>query len=140
MKARDVMTPKPVTVSPQTSLAQVWDLMREADIRHVPVVEGGVLVGMVSDRDLTAVDVARLLAVEGADALQRELATPVVRIMSSDVLSVELETDLGEVIDLMVEGKVGAIPVVRPDTREVVGIISYVDLLRAARELVSEEG
>ena len=38
MKARDVMTPNPITVTPQATLAEVWDLMREADIRHVPVV------------------------------------------------------------------------------------------------------
>ena len=40
MKARDVMTPNPITVTPQATLAEVWDLMREADIRHVPVVAG----------------------------------------------------------------------------------------------------
>jgi CBS domain-containing protein len=46
MKARDVMTPSPITVAPAATLAEVWDLMREADIRHVPVVEAGVLIGM----------------------------------------------------------------------------------------------
>jgi acetoin utilization protein AcuB len=139
MKAHDVMTPNPLTVTQQATLAEVWDLMRKAEIRHVPVVDGGVLVGMVSDRDLAFLDVARLLRTEGADALRRELATSVVDIMSAAAIFVEAEADLGDVVDLMLESKVGAIPVVRPDTREVVGIISYTDVLREVWDLVAEE-
>lgn len=116
MIARDLMTPNPETVTPDATIAEVWDLMRELDIRHIPVVQGGVLVGMLSDRDLAHLDVGRVLTVEGADALRRELATPVVK----------------------VEHRVGAIPVVRPDTREVLGIISYVDVLRALQDLLEE--
>jgi acetoin utilization protein AcuB len=139
MKARDVMTPNPVTVTPGTTLAQVWDLMREADIRHVPVVQAGVLVGMLSDRDLAALDVARVVMAEGADALRRSLATPVVRVMSADVIFVEAEADVGEVVELMLEHKVGAIPVVAPGAREVMGIVSYIDVLRAVQDLVAED-
>jgi signal-transduction protein with cAMP-binding, CBS, and nucleotidyltransferase domain len=68
MKARDVMTPNPITVTPEATLAEVWDLMREADIRHVPVVQAGILVGMVCDRDLASFDVARVLTTDGAEA------------------------------------------------------------------------
>lgn len=131
MIARDLMTPDAATVTPETSLAEVWDLMREADIRHVPVVRNDVLVGMLSDRDVARVDVVRLLNVEGVDALQRELATPVMKIMNPDVISVEPDTDVGEVIDLLIDHKIGAVPVVEAGTQEVVGIISYVDVLRA---------
>jgi acetoin utilization protein AcuB len=139
MKARDVMTPSPITVTPEATLAEVWDLMREADIRHVPVVKAGVLVGMVSDRDLASLNVARVLTADGADALRRALATPVVTVMSADVIFVEMEDDLDDVIELMLEHKVGAIPVVRPDTREVVGIVSYIDVLREIQDLVAED-
>jgi acetoin utilization protein AcuB len=45
------MTPNPVTVAPDATLAEVWDLMRDRGIRHVPVVDAGTLVGMVSDRE-----------------------------------------------------------------------------------------
>jgi acetoin utilization protein AcuB len=139
MTARDVMTSNPVTVTPQASLAEVWDLMRELKIRHVPVARAGVLAGMVSDRDFSGLDVARVLTVEGADALRKELATPVINVMSADVICVEPETGLGDVIDLLLEHKVGALPVVLPDTRELVGIVSSVDVLRALRDLVEEE-
>jgi acetoin utilization protein AcuB len=133
------MTPEPATVTPQATVAEVWDLMRERDIRHVPVVADGTLVGMLSDRDLAYLDITELLATEGADAVQRELRTPVVKLMSSDVLHVETETDLSDVIGLMLESKVGAIPVVRPGSREIVGIVSYVDVLRVFQDLLDEE-
>jgi acetoin utilization protein AcuB len=139
MKARDVMTPNPITVAPDATLAEVWDLMREADIRHVPVVQAGALVGMVSDRDLALLDVAQVLTTEGADALRRTLATPVVTMMSSDVIFVEMDDDLDDVIELMLEHKVGAIPVAGSDGRDVMGIISYIDVLRGIPDLVAED-
>lgn len=139
MTARELMTMNPVTTTPEATIAEVWDLMREGDIRHIPVVEDGALVGMVSDRDLAHLNVAQLLTVEGAEGLRRELATPVVDVMSSDVIFVEPETDLSEVVDLLLENKVGALPVIRPDTREVEGIVSYIDVLRALQELLAEE-
>lgn len=136
MTARDVMTPRPATVTPHASVAEAWDLMRDLDVRHLPVVQGGELVGIVSDRDVARLDVARLLAAERGEALERELATPVVKVMSSDVVSVEPDTSLGDVIGLMVEHRIGAVPVVTPEGRGVVGIVSYVDVLAAVQDLV----
>ncbi len=139
MTARELMTLKPATLTTQATIAEAWDLMREMEIRHVPVVDDGALVGMLSDRDLARVDVAGVLMGQGAAALGEELATPIVNVMSSDVIFVEPETNLSEVVDLLIESKVGAIPVIRPDTRSVVGIISYVDVLRALQGGLEEE-
>ncbi len=139
MTARDLMTPNPVTVAPQARVAEVWDLMRELEIRHVPVVEDGALVGMLSDRDPARLDMFRMLASDGADALRQELATPIVKVMNSDVIVVEPETGLDEIIELLLEHKVGALPVVRQDGYEVVGIVSYIDVLRALRDRLEEE-
>lgn len=136
MIARDLMTPNPVTVTPTTSVAEAWDLMRELDIRHIPVVEAGVLIGMISDRDLARLDFARLLSAEGMDALRRDLGTPIVRIMRSDVIFVEPETEVGDIIEILVDSKVGAVPVIVPETREVVGIVSYIDVLRAVQDVI----
>ena len=65
MIARDLMTVDPVTVDPKASIGEAWDLMRELEIRHVPVVQDGALVGMLSDRDLGTLDIGRMLALEG---------------------------------------------------------------------------
>ncbi|HXJ82864.1 MAG TPA: CBS domain-containing protein, partial [Candidatus Methylomirabilis sp.] len=134
MIAKDVMTPKPVTATVRATVAEVLDVMRELEIRHVPVVDRGVLVGMVSDRDLARVDVAQVLALQGAEGLSQELATPITRIMSTDVISVEPDTEVTDVVGLLIEHRVGALPVVQPDTRTVVGIISYIDVLRALQD------
>jgi CBS domain-containing protein len=93
----------------------------------------------VSDRDVAYLDVARLLAAEGADGLQRQLATPVIDVMSSDVVFVEPETGVSDVIGLMLEHRIGAVPVVTPGTGEVVGIVSYVDVLEAVQDLLEDE-
>jgi acetoin utilization protein AcuB len=138
MSARDVMTPAPATVMPWTTVGEAWELMRELDVRHLPVIQHGALVGMLSDRDLAYLDLGRTLAAEGADAARRLLGRPVGDVMSPDVVSVDADGDLGEVIDLLLENKIGAVPVTRPDTRELVGIISYVDILRTVRDVLED--
>jgi acetoin utilization protein AcuB len=137
--AHDLMTPNPSTVSPQASIAEAWDLMRELDVRHMPVVDGETLVGMLSDRDVGSFDVARLLTAEGAEALRRQLARPVIQIMSADVVAAEPETDVSELVTLFLEYKIGAIPVVLPDSRRIVGIVSYIDVLRALQDALEED-
>jgi CBS domain-containing protein len=138
MIAGDLMTPDPTTVIPEASVAEAWDLMRDLDIRHLPVVEGRTLVGMVSDRDFGRMHMASIVASEGADALREELATPVVKIMSADVIWVDTETDLGDVVSLLIEHKVGALPIVSPGTRDVVGILSYIDVLKVLQSSLQD--
>jgi acetoin utilization protein AcuB len=138
MVARELMTPDPVTVESRASIAEAWDLMRELYIRHVPVVQDGALVGMLSDRDLGYLDIGRVLSLEGAGAARAELARSVIDSMSADVIFVHPETEVADVIGLLIEGRVGALPVIRPDSREVVGIISYVDILRALQDRLDD--
>ena len=139
MTARDLMTPDPITVTPETSISDVWDLMSERDIRHVPVVQDGALVGMLSNRDIPLSDILRLLSVEGAVVLNRELAMPVSKIMSRDVVFVEPQAPASDIVRLLLEHKIGAIPVIRADTRKVLGIVSYIDVLRALQDRLDEE-
>jgi len=139
MTAHEIMTSDPATVTSRATIAEAWDLMRELDIRHLPVVDGEALVGMLSDRDLGGLDVTRLLTEEGADALRRQLARPVVQLMSTDVVAAEPETEVSEIVTLLLEHKVGAIPVVTPDTRRIVGIVSYIDVLRVLQEVLEPE-
>jgi len=136
MTASELMTPNAATLSPTATIAEAWDLMREMDIRHLPVVDGEVVVGMLSDRDLGSLDVGRLLTEEGADGLRRRLARPVIQLMSSDVVAAEPQTEVSDLIALFLEQKVGAIPVVMPDSRRIVGIVSYIDVLRAMHDLL----
>jgi CBS domain-containing protein len=51
-------------------------------------------------------------------------------------MDVSPDAELGEVGDLLVENRIGAVPVVRPETQEMVGIVSYIDVLEAVRDLL----
>lgn len=138
MVVEDVMTAGPITVEVSTSIRHVLELSFEREIRHLPILDRDQLVGIVSDRDLRGFLAPAMVNLEKAADVQRRLGQPISSIMHTDVLSVTPETDLTEVIDMMLEQKVGAVPVVLPGTQDLVGIVSYVDVLRAARDLFED--
>jgi acetoin utilization protein AcuB len=128
--ARDLMTGTPVTVTPATTLGEAARILQTLDIRHLPVVdEEGTLVGMLSDRDLRGLTTPVALDADAVAVTQPSLGARVASAMSSDVLRVEAEDDVAVVVELMLEYKVGAVPVVDADGA-LVGIVSYVDVLR----------
>jgi acetoin utilization protein AcuB len=139
MTAGSVMTVYPATVKRQATIAEAIDLMGELDVRHVPVVARGELAGMLSDRDLARLDLTAVLTRHGVDELKHVLATPVAQVMRSPVIAVWPQTQLRGVIKLLLEHKIGAIPVVHPDTNAVLGIVSYLDVLRAIGEWLDDE-
>jgi CBS-domain-containing membrane protein len=143
MVIADIMTKNPVSAEASDTVRSVLATLLEMDVRHLPVLDEGQLVGIVSDRDLRNVQMPFFEdnSDEADDSAlsttrQRLLEQPISAIMSSDVLSVDPETDLADAVDLMIEHRVGAIPVVSPDTDDLVGIVSYIDVLKAARESI----
>lgn len=128
MQARDVMTPKPITRTVNATLAEVMETMLDKDIRHLPIVSGGELVGMISDRDLR--QFSRDVVMMNGRA-KAALAAPISSLMSGDVLTADAEDDVDSLIDVMVENRIGAVPIVDGDG-VLVGIVSYIDILRAA--------
>ena len=104
------------------------------NVRHIPVVERGALVGMLSDRDLVRLGVTTVVTDGSIETLERTLATPASSVMRSGVITVQPETGLREVVGLLLENRASAIPVVHPDTNAVLGIVSYLDVLRAVKK------
>lgn len=135
MNVQELMTVNPVAVRTNSKVRDVLAILQEMEIRHLPVVnEDNDLVGMLSDRDLRSLSIP----VTGPDADERArkvLDQPVSTHMSSSVLSVTTEEDVGDVIDLMLEHRVGAVPVVNADGA-LAGIVSFVDVLRVLRDLI----
>lgn len=128
--ARELMTPGPVTVPVTAKVQKAVEILHTAEVRHLPVVdEEGNLVGMLSDRDLRALSLPVFVGDEHVASLRTALNAPVSTLMNSDVVSVESEADVSEVIELMLDNKIGAVPVVDHDGA-VVGIVSYMDVLR----------
>ena len=131
---RDVMTKTPVTVGATDTVEEVATKMYESDIRHIPVVEDRALIGIISDRDLRSFASAE--SSSEASLLDSEPSSTgkVSDIVHTDVIAVNPETSISELVDLMVDEKVGAIPVIEERDRILVGIVSYVDILKAVRD------
>ncbi|RMG42140.1 MAG: CBS domain-containing protein [Candidatus Dadabacteria bacterium] len=135
MIVKDVMTRNPVYVTVETPIREVMRKLYEKDIRHLPVLEDDDLVGIVSDRDIRAYTWPLMMEEEAGETYKSpELDGPVSTVMRSDVISVQPDSEIVEVIDMMVENKVGAVPVVDAAEGRLIGIVSYVDILREGRE------
>jgi CBS domain-containing protein len=129
MRVRDIMTERPQTLAPAATVFDALTLMADLEIRHVPIVDGDQLLGTISDRDLRPY--ARASLDEGTEARER-LRVRLSDVMSADVVSIDDEADIDDVIELLVEHKIGAVPVVNADD-VLVGIVSVIDVLRAAQ-------
>ena len=132
MQINQIMTSSPVTASVRTTIGQAWEALGALEVRHLPIVnEDRELVGIVSDRDFT-VPPSLPLVTELLGNRVMSLDAPVGTIMTGAPISVEPDDDIQDAVDLMLENKVGALPVVSPEGR-VVGIVSYLDVLRIPR-------
>lgn len=134
MQIRDVMTEAPFVAHATTTVGDALLQMREEQIRHIPVLERGELVGMVSDRDLRTWSLDTLMRSSPEHATAR-LKHRVGALMTGVPITIGAEADLGEAVDLFLEHRVGALPVIAPDG-SLVGIVSYLDVLRAIRDVV----
>lgn len=125
MVVEEVMTRNPVVIQSSEPIRRVQELLYTLDTRHLPVVDSGTLSGMISEQDLSPQDPTRSTSdLSAAD------------IMTKEVASVTPRSELAHAIDLMLERRIRALPVVERDSRRLVGIVSYVDILKAARPLV----
>jgi acetoin utilization protein AcuB len=114
------MTPSPHVVTSGKTLAQAHQAMREKGIRHLPVVEGGRLVGLVSQRDLYLLE-----TLKGVDVARETIEEAMV----ADPIAVPPDAPLEEVAEAMAARKHGSAVVV--DRGAVVGIFTTTDALRA---------
>jgi CBS domain-containing protein len=122
------MTENPSSCERGTSVAEVAKVMAREDIGPVPIVEGGKLVGVVTDRDL----VVRVLA-EGRDPQ----STTAGEVASSDVVTVSPDASLDEALQLLASHQVRRLPVVEND--RLVGIVAQADVARHAEEVKTGE-
>jgi acetoin utilization protein AcuB len=137
----DRMTPRPVTVTPDTSVEQALHLMRSEKVRRFPVLnKQGELVGIISEKDLlyASPSPATSLSIYELPYLLSKIK--IGDLMTSDVITVTEDTPLEEAARIMADSKVGGLPVVRDG--KLVGIITETDMFKVFLELFAarEEG
>lgn len=119
------MTTSPYSIGREQKLSQAHKLMRTHNIRHLPVLHGGKLVGVLSDRDLHLIESLR--DVDPERVLVEEA-------MSPTVYTVEPETPLLDVIREMTQHKYGCAVVA--EGGKVVGVFTTIDAMRVLGEML----
>lgn len=125
------MTPDVVTLDTGATIADAMAHLTEHEVRHLPILENGRIVGVISDRDLRRVEGLLAQQVGAPDRSANVLGAPVTALISREPITCQKSTHIDEVIDLIVLSGVGAVVVC--DDQHVVGIISTLDVLDAAR-------
>lgn len=125
-KIQKYMTPMPHTVGKDIPLKKAFEMMRENRFRHLPVQDGGHLVGVITDRDIKFAS-----SFEGASELKVE------DVMTPDPYKVSPDATLETVVATMAEHKYGC-AIVEQGNGKVVGIFTEIDALRALTELLKQ--
>ena len=138
MLVKNRMSTDPVSVAPEDSLATAARLTREHHVRHLPVVRGGELVGIVSDRDIRSAMPSPLEVADPtrAGVLER---TPVEKIMTREVLTAGPLDSVEDAAKQLCRRRIGALPVVDAHGR-LLGMITETDVLTAFAEVLSAGG
>lgn len=123
MKASAAMTRNVVCIEPDDSLIEAHKIMTEWDVRHLPVLRGGVLVGILSDRDVM------LHAEKHIHGGLNVPNVPVSNAMTENPITCGLGADIGHLAAMMVEHKIDSLPVVN-DGAVLVGLVTSTDLLQ----------
>jgi CBS domain-containing protein len=129
MKAMQAMTRNVVCVHEDDAIETARDIMKEWDIRHLPVVRDRMLVGILSDRDLLRYTNGERVTGVGqvADRTVRET-------MSKKPITCNPSDTISHIAGLMVDNKIDCVPVVEEDDGELVGLVTSSDMLDLLRE------
>jgi len=127
MRTEKAMTRDVVCISPEDSIADAYEIMTEWEIRHLPVLEGGILVGILSDRD------ALIYASKGTGNQLRFEDVTVADAMTPNPIKCRRNTEISTLCELMLRHKIDSMPIV--EDHELVGLVTSSDLIQLLFEL-----
>jgi acetoin utilization protein AcuB len=128
MTVKEVMVKEVATLDVNDELSLANDIMRLGRIRHLPVVDGSRLVGIVSERDLFRSSLAQALGYGGEVSRDLMKTLRIKDIMVKEVTTISPEAKLYDAVRLMIDKKIGCLPVVEDD--RLVGLITETDIMR----------
>jgi len=136
MLVQEVMSRSVITLTPEQTLAEAIALLRTHRIRHLPVVDDSKLIGIVTDRDVKRATPSVLSGVDKTEYDRVLATTRVAQFMTREPMTVAPGAGLKATVKIMIEAKVGALPVVEAD--HLVGILTEIDVLRVVLNLLPE--
>jgi CBS domain-containing protein len=130
---REIMMGSPVTLRPDDTLDLASNVISLGRIRHLPVVEEGKLVGIITERDLLGTAAGQLFGLKPKRKSALLKTVLVKDVMKKRVVTVDADTSIKDAAHLMADKKIGCVPVV--DDRTVVGLVTTTNILRYVEEL-----
>jgi CBS domain-containing protein len=127
MKVNEIMVKEVATLDVNDELSLANDIMRLGRIRHLPVVDGTKLVGIISERDLFKKSLAQALGYASEETRNLMKTLRIKDIMVSGVITIPPDTEVCEATKIMIEEKIGCLPVVEDNL--LVGLITETDVL-----------
>ena len=130
------MTPSPMTIGPEQTVSEAIEILNTHKFRHIPVVDdNNVLLGMLTDRDLRSATLSTVARSKERQNVEQKVKNTLVSVvMSEDCLSLNRLSTLDRALLLLQSENIGALPVLN-DSRQVIGIFSAMDLMKAYRFL-----
>jgi CBS domain-containing protein len=136
MTAGGRMTPDPLTAAPADSLQRARERMQSRRVRHLPVMEDGKLVGIVTDRDIRETMPSPQIIAEADEARSFLTMVTVGEVMKRDVVTVAPDTAIERATRLFLERRIGCLPVMDGDA--LVGILTQTDMLKALADVLAD--
>ena len=130
LKVKDLMSTELITLELSETLELAGEIMKLARVRHLPVVDGDILVGLVTHRDLLKAQVSVLASLSADERSAIESAVNVASIMNPEVRTIGPNARAVEAGLLMREHRIGCLPVVEGGA--LVGIVTEADFLELA--------
>lgn len=127
----EIMRTEVVTLAPNERLDLMHDIMKLGRVRHVPIVDGSRLVGIVSNRDLLEASLSKALDFDPGSRRTFLRSIDVEEVMTREVVSIGPDTSLEDAARILVQRKIGCLPVVGPDG-SLLGLVTETDLLESA--------
>jgi acetoin utilization protein AcuB len=133
-RVADLMSSDVVSIAGDATVGDAMTAFTEHECRHLPVVEDGEVVGVLSDRDLRRVEGLLAQDVGNTSGSDKIFSMPARGLLSGPPITVSADDAIDEAIDRLVQDRVGAL-VVTDSSGALVGMLSYIDILEAARGL-----
>jgi CBS domain-containing protein len=130
---REIMMGSPVTLKPDDTLDLANDVISLGRIRHLPIVEDGKLVGLISERDLIGTAAKQIFGLKQKSKSALLKSVSIKDVMKRHVVTVEPDTEIREAAHLMADRKIGCLPVV--SSGALVGLVTTTDILRYVERL-----